>query len=234
MTDVDVRQRILAANAEAAESLRRRFAAAGTLAVNLIGSPGAGKTTLVEAIVRTLRERCRIGALEGDIATERDADRLRALGIPARQIVTGGACHLDARVVRAKLDQTGADDLDAVDLLIIENVGNLICPVPYDLGEDLQVAVLSVPEGDDKPFKYPALFAKAKVTIVTKADLLPYCSFDLDLVRRQVGSLNPAGLLLVTSALKGEGVERFTDLLLDRLAAKRAAAPEPAGRQRTP
>jgi hydrogenase nickel incorporation protein HypB len=234
MTDVDVRQRILAANAEAAESLRRRFAAAGTLAVNLIGSPGAGKTTLVEAIVRTLRERCRIGALEGDIATERDADRLRALGIPARQIVTGGACHLDARVVRAKLDQTGADDLDAVDLLIIENVGNLICPVPYDLGEDLQVAVLSVPEGDDKPFKYPALFAKARVTIVTKADLLPYCSFDLDLVRRQVGSLNPAGLLLVTSALKGEGVERFTDLLLDRLAAKRAAAPEPAGRQRTP
>jgi hydrogenase nickel incorporation protein HypB len=232
MTDVDVRQRILAANAEAAAGLRQRLTTEGTLAVNVIGSPGAGKTTLVEALVRVLRTRCRIGALEGDIATERDADRLRALGIPARQIVTGGACHLDARVVRAKLEETGPNDLHGVELLIIENVGNLICPVPYDLGEDFQVAVLSVAEGDDKPFKYPALFAKAKVTVVTKADLLPYCAFDLDLVRRQVASLNPAGVLLVTSAVKGEGVERFTDLLLDRLAAKRAAAPEPAGQPR--
>jgi hydrogenase nickel incorporation protein HypB len=133
-------------------------------------------------------------------------------------------------MVRAKLEEPGADDLGGMDLLIIENVGNLICPVPYDLGEDFQVAVLSVAEGDDKPFKYPALFAKAEVTVVTKQDLLPYCSFDLGLVRRQVGSLNPAGVLLVTSALRGEGVERLNDLLLDRLAAKRAAAPEPAGR----
>jgi hydrogenase nickel incorporation protein HypB len=234
MTDIDVRQRILAANAEAAEVLRRRFAAQGTLAVNFIGSPGAGKTTLVEATVRALRDRCRIGGLEGDIATERDADRLRALGIPARQIVTGGACHLDARMVRAKLEETGADDLGSVDLLIIENVGNLICPVPYDLGEDFQVAVLSVPEGDDKPFKYPALFAKANVTIVTKADLLPYCSFDLDLVRRHVGSLNSKGLLLVTSALTGEGMQRFADLLLERLAAKQDAAAAPAEGRRAP
>jgi hydrogenase nickel incorporation protein HypB len=234
MTDVDVKQRILAANAEAAELLRQRFAAQGTLAVNFIGSPGAGKTTLVEAMVRALRDRYRIGALEGDVATERDADRLRALGIPARQIVTSGACHLDARMVRAKLEEPGADDLGGMDLLIIENVGNLICPVPYDLGEDFQVAVLSVPEGDDKPFKYPALFAKARVTIVTKADLLPYCSFDLDLVRRQVGSLNPKGLLLVTSALRGDGLQSFTDLLLDRLAAKQAAAAEPVRGQRAP
>ncbi len=224
MTEVDVRQRVLAANAEAAAWLRHGFSAAGTLVVNLIASPGAGKTTLIEVAARTIGGRCSIGALEGDIATERDAERLRAVGIPARQIITGGACHLDARLVRSKLEERGPDDLRDVQLLIIENVGNLICPVPYDLGEDFKVALLSVPEGDDKPFKYPALFANAAVTIVTKADLLPHCSFDLGTVRRQVACLNPRGTFLVTSARGGDGIDLFANLLLERLAAKQTQA----------
>jgi hydrogenase nickel incorporation protein HypB len=223
MTDLDVRQRILAANAEGAAWLRREFAGSGMLVINVIASPGAGKTTLIEAIARDNHSRCRIGVLEGDVATERDAERLRARGIPARQIVTAGACHLDARVVRAKLEEDGAYDLRDVQLLVIENVGNLICPVSYDLGEDFKVALLSVPEGDDKPFKYPGLFAKAAVTVVTKADLLSHCPFDVAVVRRQVECLNPEATFLVTSARSGVGIDALAALLLQRLAAKQAA-----------
>jgi hydrogenase nickel incorporation protein HypB len=228
MTDIDVRQRILAANAEGAAWLRREFAGTGMLVINVIASPGAGKTTLIEAIAAEIGDRCRIGVLEGDVATERDADRLRARGIPARQVITAGACHLDARVVRAKLEEDGAYDLREAQLLVIENVGNLICPVSYDLGEDFKVAVLSVPEGDDKPFKYPALFARAAVTVVTKADLLPHCLFDVEVVRRQVECLNPEAAFLITSARMGTGIDALAAFLLRRLTAKQAAAASPA------
>lgn len=215
---VDARQKVLAANEEAARELRSSFAAAGTLVINLISSPGSGKTTLLEASTRALRERYRLGCIEGDIATERDADRLRALGIPAHQILTGGACHLDARQLRAALEQAVFPPLD---ILFVENVGNLICPTSYDLGEDFKVALLSVAEGDDKPFKYPAIFARAAVSVVTKSDLLPYTSFDLEAVRRQVATLNPDGVLLVTSSRTGEGVDAWCRLLEERLARKR-------------
>jgi hydrogenase nickel incorporation protein HypB len=219
LTQVDVRQRILAGNAVAAAALRERFAAAGTLVVNLISSPGSGKTTLLEATVRAFAGRLRLGAIEGDIATERDADRLRALGIPAHQILTGGSCHLDARQVRGALE---AHDLGPLDVLFIENVGNLVCPTSYDLGEDFKVALLSVTEGEDKPFKYPSIFARAAVTVVTKADLLPYVSFGLDEARAQVAALRPDGALLVTSATTGQGVAEWCALLEERLGAKRA------------
>jgi hydrogenase nickel incorporation protein HypB len=218
---VDVRQRILADNAVAAAALRERFAVAGTLALNLISSPGSGKTTLLEATVRALAGRLRLGAVEGDIATERDADRLRALGIPAHQILTGGSCHLDARQVRGALEQ---HDLGPLDVLFIENVGNLVCPTSYDLGEDFKVALLSVTEGEDKPFKYPAIFAKSAVTVVTKTDLLPYVPFRLEEVRRQVAALRPDGTLLVTSATTGEGLAAWCALIEERLATKRAEA----------
>ncbi len=218
MTQVDVRQKILADNAAAADALRARFAASRTLVTNLISSPGSGKTTLLEASVRALAGRLRLGAIEGDIATERDADRLRALGIPAHQILTGGGCHLDARQVRGALD---AHDLGPLDVLFIENVGNLVCPTSYDLGEDFKVALLSVTEGEDKPFKYPAIFAKAEVTVVTKADLLPYVPFKLDEVKEQVRTLRPDGRLLVTSATTGQGIAEWCALLEERLAAKR-------------
>jgi len=218
VTQVDVRQKILADNASAADALRARFAASRTLVTNLISSPGSGKTTLLEASVRALAGRLRLGAIEGDIATERDADRLRALGIPAHQILTGGGCHLDARQVRGALEQ---HDLGPLDVLFIENVGNLVCPTSYDLGEDFKVALLSVTEGEDKPFKYPGIFAKAEVTVVTKADLLPHVPFKLDEVREQVRTLRPDGRLLVTSATTGQGIAEWCALLEERLAAKR-------------
>ncbi len=220
MTELDVKQRILAANEQAAAGIRGGFAASGTLVVNLISSPGSGKTTLLEKTIASLSGRLRLAALEGDIATERDADRLRRMGIPARQILTGGACHLDARQIRGALDEAA---FDRPDILLIENVGNLICPTSYDLGEDFKVALLSVAEGDDKPFKYPAIFSRAAVTVITKADILPYVTFDLDEVRSQVASLNPSGELLVTSSRTGEGIDAWCTLLLDRLAAKRAS-----------
>ncbi len=217
---VDVRARVLAANEEAASQLRKGFSESGALVLNLISSPGSGKTTLLEATVRALVGRLRLAGIEGDIATERDADRLRALGIPAVQILTGGACHLDARQVRKVMDEAR---LPGFDILFIENVGNLICPTSYDLGEDFKVALLSVAEGDDKPFKYPAIFARAEVTVVTKIDLLPHVSFDLAAVREQLATLNPTGTVVLTSARTGEGIADWCTLLERRLAAKRKA-----------
>ena len=222
MPEVDVKQKVLAANQAAAAALRDSFRDQRTLVVNLISSPGSGKTTLLEATVARLAGTLKMGGLDGDIATERDADRLRKAGIPARQILTGGACHLDARQVDAALADEG-ERLRGLDVLFIENVGNLICPTSYDLGEDFKIVLLSTAEGDDKPFKYPAIFAKAAVTVITKSDLLPHVTFDLDAVRRQVASLNPDGRLLVTSARSGDGIGDWYGLLEARLAAKRSA-----------
>jgi hydrogenase nickel incorporation protein HypB len=228
VTEIDVRQKVLAANATAAQVLRDAFLAAGTLVVNLISSPGSGKTTLLEATARALKERFRLGGIDGDIATERDAERLRRSGIPARQILTGGACHLDARQVEKALAEEG-ERLSGLDILFIENVGNLICPTAYDLGEDFKVALLSVVEGDDKPFKYPAIFSRAAVTVVTKADLLPHVDFDLEAVRQQVATLNPSGRFLVASARSGEGMDSWFALLEEEIRRKRAASPPGAG-----
>ncbi len=222
MTEVDVKQKVLAANASAAAGLRETFSRTGTLVVNLISSPGSGKTTLLEKTVAALRSSLRLGGLEGDIATERDAERLRRLGIPARQILTGGSCHLDARQVeRALAEEEGR--LSNLDILFIENVGNLICPTGYDLGEDFKIVLLSVAEGEDKPFKYPAIFSKAAVTVVTKIDLLPYVPFDLAAVREQVAALAPEGRLVEVSATSGAGMDAWIRLLTDALAQKRAA-----------
>jgi hydrogenase nickel incorporation protein HypB len=224
MIEVDVKQGVLAANAAAAATLRARFEASGTLVVNLISSPGSGKTTLLEKTAAALKASLRLGALVGDIATERDAERLRGMGIPARQILTGGSCHLDARQVdRALAAEGGA--LAGLDILFIENVGNLICPTSYDLGEDFKVVLLSVTEGEDKPFKYPAIFSKAAVTVVTKTDLLPYVSFDLAAVREQVRSLSPTGLLVEVSATTGAGMDAWLSLLTQKRATKRVKTP---------
>jgi len=217
---VTIKRKALAASDQCADGLRRRFADAGTLVTNLISSPGSGKTTLLEATVRRIKEQYVLAVIEGDVATERDADRLRALGVPAHQILTGGACHLDARQVESALEEAR---LLPVDILFIENVGNLICPTTYDLGEDFKVAVLSVSEGDDKPFKYPAIFARAEVTVVSKIDLLPHLPFDVEAVEQQLRSLNPSGVILRTSSTTGEGIDAWCDLLARRLADKRAA-----------
>jgi hydrogenase nickel incorporation protein HypB len=215
---VDVRRRVLAANEEAANELRRGFAASGTLVVNLISSPGSGKTTLLEATVAALGRRLRLGGIEGDIATERDAERLRRMAIPAVQILTGGACHLDARQVRKAIEEAHFPTLD---IMFVENVGNLICPTSYDLGEDFKIVVLSVTEGDDKPFKYPAIFARAQATVISKIDLIPHVSFDLDAVREQIASLNPSAHILLTSARSGEGIGAWCAWLEEQLRVKR-------------
>ena len=215
---VDVRKKVLEEIDRRAEEIRARFAQQGTLVLNLISSPGSGKTTLLEATVAALRDRYRIAAIEGDIATERDAERLRAMRIPAHQILTGGACHLDARQVHGALERLA---LEPVDFLFIENVGNLICPTSYDLGEDFKIALLSVVEGDDKPFKYPGIFARAQVTAITKADLLPHTDFRLEEVRRQVRALRPAGQIVITSVRGVPGIGEWLALIEDALARKR-------------
>ncbi|HUK64646.1 MAG TPA: hydrogenase nickel incorporation protein HypB [Dongiaceae bacterium] len=221
MTELTVRERVLAANEEAAATLRERFLLNRTLAVNLISSPGSGKTTLLEATIARLARELRLAAIDGDIATERDADRLRRMGIPAHQILTGGACHLDARQVRAAVEP---GTFDETEILFIENVGNLICPTAYDLGEDFKVVLLSVAEGDDKPFKYPAIFARATVCVITKIDLLPHVDFDRTAVLEQVATLNPGGRVLQVSARRGDGIDEWCRLLTGALAAKRARA----------
>lgn len=215
---VDVRRKVLEVNDRKAGELRKRFQAQGTLVTNLISSPGSGKTTLLEETVRRLGSGISCAVVVGDVATERDADRIRALGIPAQQILTGGACHLEAQLIEDTLSLPGIAD---VDVLFIENVGNLICPAVYDLGEDFKVALLSVAEGDDKPFKYPGIFSRADVTVITKLDLLPYVRFDLEAVRSELATLNPHGTVLCVSARTGEGMEVWFELLRTRLEAKR-------------
>lgn len=215
---VEVQQRVLAANEEIAERIRRRLEGAGALMVNLISSPGSGKTSLLEASIPSLAADLRSVVLVGDVATEMDADRIRTLGIPARQILTGGACHLDARQIDHQLDHLGDDPIDMV---FVENVGNLVCPAAYDLGEDFKVALLSVTEGDDKPFKYPAIFSNAAATIITKSDLLPHVNFDLDRVRDQVATLNPDAAFVVTSVKSGAGIDAWCRLLVAHLHDKR-------------
>ncbi|MFB3904732.1 MAG: hydrogenase nickel incorporation protein HypB [Acidobacteriota bacterium] len=220
MNQIEVNRRLLSENDQAAELLREKFGREGTLVVNLISSPGSGKTTLLEATVAAMSVTHRLAAIEGDIATERDADRLRRLGIPARQIVTGGACHLDARLVRGELEKGG---LGTPDILFIENVGNLVCPTSYDLGEDFKVVLLSVAEGDDKPFKYPGIFSRAAVAIISKVDLLPHVEFDLEAVRAQVRTLSPKARFLLTSARSGQGIDEWCRLLAEKLDEKRQA-----------
>ena len=215
---VTVKRRALAASEEQAEKLRTRFAESGTLVVNLISSPGSGKTTLLEATIRELENELSCAVIEGDVATENDADRIRALGVPAHQILTGGSCHLDARQVESGLVD---GEIPEVDILFIENVGNLICPTTYDLGEDFKVVVLSVTEGDDKPVKYPAIFSRAEVAVISKSDLLPYVPFDMAAVQNHIAVLNPSGTVLVTSSLGGDGIAGWIDLLRTRLADKR-------------
>ena len=215
MTAVDARQQILAANQAAASALRERFTANGTLVVNLISSPGSGKTTLLAALARRLAGRLRMAAIVGDIATEIDADRLREAGLPAHQIVTGGSCHLDARMLECALEQR---DFGPLDLLFVENVGNLVCPANYDLGEHFKIVLLSVTEGADKPFKYPGIFSKADVAVLTKWDLLPHVPFDVDAVTGQIALLRPNGRIVRVAATTGFGLDALATLLCDRVA----------------
>ena len=201
---VEVRQGILKKNDLLARDLRQRFAAAGTFVVNLVSSPGAGKTTFLQATLSALHRRCRVAALVGDLATERDAERLKQSGAPVKQIVTGTVCHLEAEMVGNALDGW---DLPPLDFLFIENVGNLVCPASYDLGESLRAVLLSVTEGEDKPLKYPTIFSGADLAILTKMDLADAVGFDREEALHNIQEVRPGLEVLETSARTGVGME---------------------------
>jgi hydrogenase nickel incorporation protein HypB len=215
---VEVRRNILKRNDVAAAKLRDRFQASGTFVTSLVSSPGAGKTALLERTLATMQQRCRIAALVGDLATERDAHRLRRSGAPVHQIETGTVCHLDAEMIERALSGWPLAELDQ---LVIENVGNLVCPASYDLGEHLRIVLLSVTEGEDKPLKYPTIFNTADVAVVTKIDLAGAVRFDRDALLRHIDAVRPGMQVLETSAVTGAGLSQWTALLEQRAEARR-------------
>jgi len=209
---IDLHERILAGNDRRAEHNRRHFRERGLLAINVMGSPGAGKTALLEATARALAGRRVIGALAGDLATDHDAARLAAAGIRAHAITTGMACHLDAQMVHRGLH---ALPLGELDYLFIENVGNLVCPAVYDLGQAANVVVLSVTEGEDKPLKYPVMFRVADLVVITKTDLLPHLpEIDVERIVRAIERTMPVPRAIAISTRSGQGLEGWIEWLL--------------------
>jgi hydrogenase nickel incorporation protein HypB len=208
--EVRVSSNILDANDRLAEQTRRRLTASGILALNLIGSPGCGKTTLLERTLEIAKERGRIrpGVIEGDIATSRDTERIQKLGVPVVQINTRGACHLDARMVAGVL---GELPLGKLDVLFIENVGNLVCPADFEVGEHAKVVVLSTAEGEDKPQKYPCVFRLARAAVITKVDLLPHLEFDMKKLYQDMDAIRQDQARFPLSAKTGEGCEAWVD-----------------------
>ena len=210
---VDVRHGLLKKNDELAAGLRTRFAASGVFVVNLVSSPGAGKTALLEHTLSLLRPVCRTAAIVGDLATENDATRLARSGAPVRQICTGTTCHLEAEMIGEALEGWRLDDLD---YLFIENVGNLVCPASYDLGENLRAVLFSVTEGEDKPLKYPTIFNSADVAVLTKMDLAGPAEFDRDLAVRNIRRVRPGLPVVETSIRRADGLRPWLDLLDSR------------------
>jgi hydrogenase nickel incorporation protein HypB len=216
LTEIQVLQNILGANERMAAANRAKLEAAGVFAMNLMASPGAGKTSLILRTIEALRDRLRIAVVEGDIASTIDADRIGRQGVTALQINTGGACHLDANMLSRALEALPLPDID---LLIVENVGNLVCPASFDLGESCRVMISSVAEGDDKPHKYPLMFSDVEAVIVNKIDMLSLSDFDRDAFHQVVSGLNPRAAIIEVSCRTGEGVSVWTNWLAQRIAA---------------
>lgn len=215
-------KKLLKANDQLAEENRSRFGRAGVFVINVVGSPGCGKTTLLEALFAKLATRLAPAVIEGDLASSIDAERIERLGIPVVQINTEGACHLDATMVAAAAE---GFDLDKLDLLVIENVGNLVCPAGFDLGEQLRIVILSVSEGDDKIAKYPTIFQKSHALLITKTDLLKYSDFDVERAVADMKHLAPEAKIFEVSAQAGYGMDELADWLV----AKCAKTPRNAG-----
>ncbi len=215
---IPIVENILSANDRLAEENARLLANNDILAVNIMSSPGAGKTSLIMQTIEALRDRARVGVIEGDVASRVDADTIEALGVPVVQINTGGTCHLDANMLHGSLDQLPLADLD---LVLIENVGNLICPTDFALGERIKVMVSSIPEGDDKPYKYPAMFAVVQGIVINKIDLLPHIEFDLESFRKLVTGLNSGVQVFEVSCKTGEGIPAWADWLASAIAKRK-------------
>ncbi len=205
---IPVEKKVLNENQRIAAELREKFRENKILVLNVISSPGSGKTTLLEKTLQAFDRSKRVVVLTGDLQTENDAKRLAQWGFPVKQIVTGGTCHLDAKMIEKHL----ADwPLDSFDLLLIENVGNLVCPSSYDLGEHAKVVILSVTEGEDKPLKYPSIFFKSELMILSKTDLLPYVPFDPELAKKNARSVHPGMQIVEVSSAKGNGLKEWLD-----------------------
>jgi hydrogenase nickel incorporation protein HypB len=216
--EIKVLTDILKANEAIAAQNRRKFDEANLVVLNLIGSPGAGKTSVIEVAIERLKPSYRIGVIEGDIATSRDAERIARLGVETLQINTQGACHLDANMIASALSEFRYQGLD---LLFIENVGNLVCPAGYALGEDAKIVVISVPEGQDKPAKYPVIFRNASLMLLNKIDLLPHCNFDVQAIKQDALNINPGLDLIGISCTTAEGADEWVTWLTQKIEQRR-------------
>lgn len=212
---------LLKANDFVAESIRKQMTAANTLLINITSSAGSGKTTLLQETARRIGDKVNMKILVGDLETERDAIRLREAGVDALQIVTGGICHLEAQMIWQGMENL---DLDGVELLIVENVGNLVCPASFDLGEDYRVTLLATTEGDDKPKKYPRMFLTSEMMLVSKVDLLPYLPFSVDAVVADARDVNPDIKVLEISSTQDVGIDEWCNWLLEKVKEKQLAA----------
>lgn len=216
--NIKLEKKILSRNDILAAELRELFTRENVVVINMVSSPGSGKTSLLEKTLGDLKEKLSIAVIEGDLATENDAKRIAATGVPVHQINTGSACHLDADMIRRVIEKF---DLTSTDLLFIENVGNLVCPSAFDLGENQRVVLVSVTEGDDKPLKYPAIFHTAGVMVINKVDLLSHTDFSVDEVINNARSLNPRIEILQTSCRTGEGLQNWNNYILSLLESSR-------------
>lgn len=210
--DVKVYKNILTANEAWADKTRTFLKEKNKFMINIIGSPGSGKTSLLESIFKLKDARLKCAVLEGDLETTNDADRIKIFNIPVAQLLTSGACHLEAKQIQDAISDL---PLDKIDLVIVENVGNLVCPAEFDIGENAKIAVLSVTEGEDKPVKYPLLFREAKAVVLTKIDLLPYLPFNLEKCINYIKQVNSSIPIFKISSLKNQGINEFTDWLLE-------------------
>lgn len=207
---IEIRRNVLKQNDLAARSLRERFRAAGVYVVNMVSSPGSGKTTFLERTLTTLRENYRVAAVVGDLATENDAARLSRSGVPVKQITTGTLCHLEASMIKNAIEDW---DIERLDYLFIENVGNLVCPSSYDLGEGLRLVLLSVTEGEDKPLKYPTIFHSSDAAVITKIDLAEVVEFDWDTANKNIEAVRPGMKIIPVSAKTGHGMDEWLHFL---------------------